>query len=76
MMLFVPDDTHHRVLSCDEKAPNPAAGSGRTVVLGIRQDTSIRDLLTWALIKVANAGDSVATLHVVAAAADGVTSLS
>ncbi|CAL4981961.1 unnamed protein product [Urochloa decumbens] len=56
-------------------APAAAAGGGRTVVVGIRRDAASRELLTWALVKVANAGDRVVALHVaaqhVAAAADG-----
>ncbi|KAL5204108.1 hypothetical protein ABZP36_008979 [Zizania latifolia] len=48
--------------------PAPAAGRGRTVVVGIRRDAASRELLTWALVKVASAGDRVVALHV---AADG-----
>ncbi|CAO2152777.1 unnamed protein product [Urochloa humidicola] len=52
-----------------------AAGGVRTVVVGIRRDAASLELLTWALVKVANAGDRVVALHVaaqhVAAAADG-----
>ncbi|KAL6868192.1 hypothetical protein ACP4OV_015037 [Aristida adscensionis] len=44
----------------------PAQGSGRTVVVGIRRDAASRELLTWALVKVANAGDRVVALHVAA----------
>jgi hypothetical protein len=40
------------------------------VVVGIRRDAASKELLTWVLVKVANAGDRVAALHV-AAAADG-----
>ena len=40
------------------------------MVVGIRRDAASRELLTWALVKVANAGDRVVALHV-AAAADG-----
>jgi hypothetical protein len=41
-------------------------------VVGIRRDAASRELLTWALVKVANAGDRVVALHVAtAAAADG-----
>jgi hypothetical protein len=77
MRLLVPDGARRWGLPCDEAtttAPpaSPAlalAGSGRTVVVGIRQDAASRELLTWALVKVANAGDRVVALHV--AAADG-----
>ncbi|XP_052137199.1 protein kinase STUNTED-like isoform X1 [Oryza glaberrima] len=51
-------------------AASPAVGRGRrTVVVGIRRDAASRELLTWALVKVANAGDRVVALHVAAAAA-------
>ncbi|TVU26269.1 hypothetical protein EJB05_28807 [Eragrostis curvula] len=81
MRLLVPDGARRQRLlpPCEAKAaPAPAAsgsGSGRTVVVGIRRDAASRELLTWALVKVANAGDRVFALHVaalhVAAAADG-----
>jgi hypothetical protein len=86
MRLLVPDGTRRRGLPCEEEAtvppaspaPTPAAGSGRTVVVGIGRDAASRELLTWALTKVANAGDRVVALHVAAlhvvAAADGATS--
>lgn len=50
-------------------AASPAVGRGRTVVVGIRRDAASRELLTWALVKVANAGDRVVALHVAAAGA-------
>ncbi|KAL1533574.1 protein kinase STUNTED-like [Salvia divinorum] len=37
---------------------------GRTVVVGVKLDSYSRELLTWALVKVANAGDRVIALHV------------
>jgi hypothetical protein len=75
MRLLVPDGTRRRGLPCDEATTvpppaSPAPGSGRTVVVGIRRDAASKELLTWVLVKVANAGDRVAALHV-AAAADG-----
>ncbi|KAL5211698.1 hypothetical protein ABZP36_022545 [Zizania latifolia] len=36
------------------------------VVVGIRRDAASRELLTWALVKVASAGDRVVALHVTA----------
>ena len=61
-----------RLLQCEAPAlPAPASPSpSRTVVVGIRRDAASRELLTWALVKVANAGDRVVALHV-ATAADG-----
>uniref|UniRef100_A0A7N0TVL5 Protein kinase domain-containing protein n=1 Tax=Kalanchoe fedtschenkoi TaxID=63787 RepID=A0A7N0TVL5_KALFE len=38
---------------------------GRTVVVGVRLDSQSRELLTWALVKVAQSGDRVIALHVI-----------
>ncbi|KAL5843945.1 hypothetical protein ACOSQ4_009903 [Xanthoceras sorbifolium] len=41
------------------------ASSGcQTVVVGVKVDSESRELLTWALVKVAQPGDSVVALHV------------
>ncbi|XP_039117115.1 probable receptor-like serine/threonine-protein kinase At5g57670 [Dioscorea cayenensis subsp. rotundata] len=37
---------------------------GRTVMVGVRMDSQSRELLTWALVKVAAPGDRVIALHV------------
>lgn len=37
---------------------------GRTVVVGVKLDQRSRELLTWALVKVAEPGDQVIALHV------------
>ncbi|GMP46779.1 hypothetical protein CsSME_00014815 [Camellia sinensis var. sinensis] len=37
---------------------------GRTVVVGVKLDSHSRELLTWALVKVAQPGDCVIVLHV------------
>jgi len=37
----------------------------RTVVVGVKMDAESRELLTWALVKVARAGDRVVALHVI-----------
>lgn len=39
-------------------------GNGGTVVVGVKLDSQSRELLTWALVKVAQAGDRVVALHV------------
>lgn len=39
-------------------------GGGRTVVVGVKLDSPSRELLTWALVKVAQPGDCVVALHV------------
>ncbi|XP_073143175.1 protein kinase STUNTED [Henckelia pumila] len=38
---------------------------GRTVVVGVKLDLQSRELLTWALVKVARAGDRVIAIHVI-----------
>ncbi|KAH9691396.1 protein kinase domain-containing protein [Citrus sinensis] len=43
-----------------------SSGAGRTVVVGVKLDTHSRELLTWALVKVAQPGDTVIALHVLA----------
>ena len=37
---------------------------GRTVLVGMKLDSHSRELLTWALVKVAQPGDLVIALHV------------
>ncbi|KAF5735481.1 L-type lectin-domain containing receptor kinase II.1-like [Tripterygium wilfordii] len=37
---------------------------GRTVVMGVKMDSRSRELLTWALVKLAQPGDTVIALHV------------
>lgn len=43
-----------------------SSGGGRTVVVGVKLDMHSRELLTWALVKVAQPGDTVIALHVLA----------
>ncbi|KAF4346152.1 hypothetical protein F8388_019264 [Cannabis sativa] len=40
------------------------SSGGRTVLVGIKLDSPSRELLTWALVKVAQPGDCVIALHV------------
>jgi hypothetical protein len=69
MRLLVPDGARRqRLLQCEAHlplppasppppapaSPAPAAAGGRTVVVGIRRDAASRELLTWALVKVAS----------------------
>ncbi|KAK2981473.1 hypothetical protein RJ640_017003 [Escallonia rubra] len=42
----------------------PEIPAGRTVVVGVKLDSQSRELLTWALVKVAQPGDGVIALHV------------
>ena len=61
-----------RPLSFTRCAPSPlgcvgvAMGGGRrrTVLVALRRDAAGRELLTWALVKAAAAGDRVIALHV------------
>ncbi|XP_042514532.1 serine/threonine-protein kinase PAK 6-like [Macadamia integrifolia] len=41
-----------------------AGGDGRTVLVGVKLDAESRELLTWALVKIAQPGDRVIALHV------------
>ncbi|KAL5559691.1 hypothetical protein UlMin_035902 [Ulmus minor] len=44
--------------------PEVESSGGRTVLVGIKLDSPSRELLTWALVKVAQPGDCVIALHV------------
>nr|CAB3463250.1 unnamed protein product [Digitaria exilis] len=68
--------TKLRPLSFTRCAPSPlrcvglgvgTAGGRRTVVVALRRDAAGRELLTWALVKAAAAGDRVVALHVATA---------
>ncbi|KAG1369949.1 Proline-rich receptor-like protein kinase PERK8 [Cocos nucifera] len=49
----------------EEKEKESKKGEeGKTVVVGIKMDAPSRELLTWALVKVASPGDRVLALHV------------
>ncbi|KAJ0231669.1 Kinase with adenine nucleotide alpha hydrolases-like domain-containing protein [Hirschfeldia incana] len=39
-------------------------GVGRTILVGVKLDAPSRELLTWALVKVAEPGDTVIALHI------------
>lgn len=56
-----------REKSDDGDAVTPAgdgSSGGRTVVVGVKIDSRSRELLTWALVKIAEPGDLVVALHV------------
>ncbi|RLM99744.1 putative receptor-like serine/threonine-protein kinase [Panicum miliaceum] len=61
-----------RPLSFTRCAPSPlgcvglGGGRRRTVLVALRRDAAGRELLTWALVKAAAAGDRVVALHVAA----------
>lgn len=46
------------------EATEVESSGGRTVVVGVNLDSHSRELLTWALVKVAQPGDCVIALHV------------
>lgn len=50
-------------------------GVGNTVVVGVKLDPQSRELLTWALVKVAQPGDRVIALHVLDFPTEGTSSL-
>ncbi|CAI9765008.1 unnamed protein product [Fraxinus pennsylvanica] len=51
------------------------AGGGGAVVVGVKLDARSRELLTWALVKVAQSGDRVIALHILDPSTEGKASL-
>ncbi|XP_027107073.2 protein kinase STUNTED isoform X2 [Coffea arabica] len=51
-------------------------GGGAVLVVGVKMDTRSKELLTWALVKVAQSGDRVIALHVIDPNTDKATLLS
>lgn len=43
---------------------NGVVTGGRTVVVGVKFDAASSELLDWALVKVAEPGDTVIALHI------------
>ncbi|KAG2716160.1 hypothetical protein I3760_03G110900 [Carya illinoinensis] len=58
-----------------EDGDGECAGGGRIVVVGVKLDPRSRELLTWALVKVAQPGDHVIALHVLDTLTEGTASL-
>ncbi|XP_062093561.1 protein kinase STUNTED-like [Humulus lupulus] len=58
----------------DHSFGQPEAGK-RTVLVGVKLDSRSRELLTWALVKVALPGDQVIAVHVLDAISEGPSSL-
>ncbi|PON86233.1 Serine/threonine protein kinase [Trema orientale] len=52
-----------------------SSGAKRTVFVGVKLDSRSRELLTWALVKVAFPGDQVIALHVLDTITEGTSSL-
>ncbi|KAJ8483922.1 hypothetical protein OPV22_016407 [Ensete ventricosum] len=53
-----------RELQEEKKKEDEDEGGGKTVLVGIKMDADSRELLTWSLVKIADAGDRVFALHV------------
>ncbi|XP_077231790.1 protein kinase STUNTED-like [Tasmannia lanceolata] len=53
-----------RRLGCDEEGGEGGGGKVPTVIVGVKLDGGSRELLTWALVKVAQTGDRIIALHV------------
>lgn len=49
---------------CSATTGDEGAGGGAVVVVGVKLDARSRELLTWALVKVAQSGDRVIALHI------------
>lgn len=47
-----------------QKQSSVEEGVGRTILVGVKLDAPSRELLTWALVKVAEPGDTVIALHI------------
>ncbi|CAI9102878.1 OLC1v1001238C2 [Oldenlandia corymbosa var. corymbosa] len=58
-----------------EDVDGDASGSGSVVVVGVKMDSRSKELLTWALVKVANSGDRVIVVHVIDPKTEDKTSL-
>ncbi|KAK3031941.1 hypothetical protein RJ639_036225 [Escallonia herrerae] len=52
---------HHRTVA---EPQQDGDGGGAVVVVGVKLDCQSRELLTWALVKIAQSGDRVIALHV------------
>ncbi|KAL0349389.1 UNVERIFIED_CONTAM: putative protein kinase [Sesamum angustifolium] len=57
-------------LECSAGEGEGGGGGGAVVVVGVKLDARSRELLTWALVKVAQSGDRVIALHVLDPTAD------
>lgn len=52
-------------LDDDGGGEGECCGGGPVVVVGVKLDSRSRELLTWALVKIAQSGDRVIALHVI-----------
>ncbi|XP_039016845.1 probable receptor-like serine/threonine-protein kinase At5g57670 [Hibiscus syriacus] len=53
-----------------EKGDEGVEGGGSTVLVGVKLDADSKELLTWALVKVAQPGDQVIALHILDSATE------
>ncbi|XP_038997878.1 probable receptor-like serine/threonine-protein kinase At5g57670 isoform X2 [Hibiscus syriacus] len=58
-----------------EKGDEGGEGSGATVFVGVKFDADSKQLLTWALVKVAQPGDQVIALHILDSATESPASI-
>lgn len=65
-----PGTENSRMELVGESEESGGGGDGRSVVLvGVKLDQRSKELLTWALVKVAQSGDRVVAVHVLTDAA-------
>ncbi|GMI67590.1 hypothetical protein like AT5G63940 [Hibiscus trionum] len=58
-----------------EKGDEGGEGGGATVLVGVKFDAESKELLTWALVKVAQPGDQVIALHILDSATESPASI-
>ncbi|KAE8709941.1 Kinase protein with adenine nucleotide alpha hydrolases-like domain, putative isoform 5 [Hibiscus syriacus] len=58
-----------------EKGDEGGEGGGATVLVGIKFDADSKQMLTWALVKVAQPGDQVIALHILDSATESPASI-
>nr|CAD1817784.1 unnamed protein product [Ananas comosus var. bracteatus] len=54
----------HRERNGDEEEEEEEAAAKKTMVVGIKMDSQSREILTWALVKLASPGDRVVAIHI------------
>ncbi|KAF3440618.1 hypothetical protein FNV43_RR18902 [Rhamnella rubrinervis] len=70
--MLIQDCPPAEVQGCED---DDAVSGNRTVVVGVKLDSKSRELLTWALVKVAEPGDHVIALHVLQTITEDTSSL-
>lgn len=54
----------HRERNGDDEEEEEEAATKKTMVVGIKMDSQSREILTWALVKLASPGDRVVAIHI------------